>query len=118
MAEKSTRTTSEIIYQTIVDLTNSNRVASRQVISGITNIKMSIVDDHIKRMRDDGRLRLVVNGIVEPVEDAREDRAVSMTYLPKGGCKLEIGEICIELTLRETRLIGLATGGVGLQFGR
>lgn len=112
------RTTNEIIYQTIVDLTSSNRSASRQVISSIAGIKMSIVDDHIKRMVDDGRLRRVVNGIVELAESVLPDRAVSMTYLPTGGCKLEIGDVCLDLTLREARMVGLATGGIGLQFGR
>lgn len=118
MAEKIPRTTSETIYQAIVDLTNANRVASRQVISNETNLKMSIVDDHIKRMRDDGRLRLVVNGIVEPAENTAPDRAVSVTYLPKGMAKLEIGDVCINVTMREVRLIGFATGGVGQLFGR
>ena len=108
----------KLIYQTIVDLTNTNRVCSRQVISQVTGLKLTIVDDHIKRMRDDGKLRLVVNGIVEPMEDAPPDRAVSVTYLPKGGVKLEIGDLCIDLTLREAKNVGAATAGIGFQFGR
>ena len=106
------------IEQAIRDLTNINRVASREMIAEITGLKMNIVDDHIKRMKDDGKIRRVLNGVFELTEEVREDRAISMTYLPKGVCKLEIGDHCIELTLREARIVGLATAGVGIQFGR
>ena len=118
MTEKPKQlTTSEVIYRAITDLTSSNRAASRQIISSMTGLKLSIVDDHIKRMKDDGKLRLVVNGIVEPVEELADDRPVSMTFYGRG-CKLEIGDLCIELNMREARSVALATGGVGLQFGR
>lgn len=109
---------SSLIFQSIVDLTNSNRIASRQVLVDLTGLTYSVVDDHIKRMIDDGRVRRVVNGIFEPVLGAPEDRAVSITHLPGGGVKLEIGDTCIDLTLRETRMVGMATAGVALQFGR
>ncbi|NDZ11501.1 hypothetical protein C7T35_01350 [Variovorax sp. WS11] len=109
---------SSVIYQALVDLHNSNRIASRQVLVDITGLTYSVVDDHVKRMIDDGRVRRVVNGIFEPVPDAPEDRAVSVTHLPGGGVKLEIGDTCIDLTLRETRMVGMATAGVALQFGR
>lgn len=117
MDVKPKLTTSEVIYQAIMDLTGTNRAASRQIISNMTGLKMSIVDDHIKRMKDDGKLRMVVNGVYEPSEEFKEDRPVSMTFY-KGGCKLEIGDVCIELTMREARNVSLASGGVGLQFGR
>ena len=116
-AETPKLTNRELIYQAITDLAATNRAASRQVISSMTGIKMTIVDDHIKRMKDDGKLRMVVNGVFEPVEEHREDRPVSMTFY-KSGCKLEIGEICIELSMREARNIGMASVGVTMQFGR
>lgn len=109
---------STVVFQTIVDLTNSNRIASRQVLVEETGLSYSVIDDHVKRMIDDGRVRRVVNGIFEPVLGAPEDRAVSITHLPGGGVKLEIGDFCIDLTLRETRMVGMATAGVALQFGR
>ena len=55
---------SVIIKQAIIDLTNANRVCSRQVISMTTGLKLSIVDDHLKTMLDNGILRRPVNGIV------------------------------------------------------
>ena len=118
LPEKPHRTNSETIFQTIVDLRSANRVSTRQVIAGITGLKMSIVDDHIKRMKDDGRIRMVVNGVFEPVEAVREDHAVSATFLPSGRVKLEIGDSVLDLSMREGRMVGLALGGIGLQFGR
>lgn len=108
----------KLIYQCILDLTNTNRAATRQVISNMTGLKMTIVDDHVKRMKDDGKLISPVNGVFEPVEDAPVDRAVSITYLSNGRVKLEIGDDCLDLTMREASNVGAATAGAGLKFGR
>lgn len=106
------------IYQAIVDLGESNKVATRQVLMEMMGLPYSIVDDHVKRMIEDGKVRRVVNGVFEAVPPAAEDRAVSMTFVPGGGGKLEVGDACIDLTLRELRMVGLATAGVVMQFGR
>lgn len=45
-------------------------------------------------------------------------RATEIHHLPNGNRKLEIGDTCLDLTLRKARLIGMATAGVSLQFGR
>jgi len=38
--------------------------------------------------------------------------------LPGGGAKLEIGDLCADLTLRELRMLAMASGGVLFVFGR
>ena len=101
----------------IMDLHNSNRAPSRHAVSTETGLKLSVVDDHIKRLKDDGIIRLVVNGIFEPCE-IEEDRAVSFTFVPKGKVKLEIGDIVVELTMREARTIAMGSAGVSLLFTR
>lgn len=108
----------QLIYQTIVDLGASNHVASRQVLMEATGLTYGVIDDHVKRMIEDGRIRRVVNGIFEAVPVVPEDRAVSITHLPGGGVKLEVGDFCIDLSMRETRMVSFATAGVALQFGR
>lgn len=112
------RNTGALIYQTIVDLGQSNKVATRQVLMETLGLTYSIVDDHVKRMIEDGRVRRIMAGVFEAVPPADEDRAVSMTFVPGGGGKLEVGDTCIDLTLRELRMVGLATAGVVMQFGR
>ena len=59
----------------------------------------------------------VVNGVFELL-DAREDRAVSSTVTPNGLCKLEIGDVVLELSRREARSIVSVLGGFALLFGR
>lgn len=105
-----------VVLQAIVDLCAANRQASRQAICDFTGLKMTIVDDHVKNLKDDGEIRMVVPGIFEPV-DQIPDRAVSGTMVPNGRYKLEVGDTCLDLTLREARAVAVATGGV-LLLGR
>ena len=107
----------QVVLQAINDLAAANRQASRKAICDMTGLKLSIVDDHVKNLKEDGLIRLVVNGIFEPIDQA-PDRAVSGTLVPNGRYKLEIGDTCLDLTLREARNIGLLTGGLGLLVGR
>jgi hypothetical protein len=106
-----------VVFQAISDLCNAGRQASRRAICDFTGLPMSIVDDHVKNLKDDGEIRLVVNGIFELV-DKTPDRAVSGTIVPNGGYKLEIGDIVLDLTLREARAIALLTGGLNMLMGR
>jgi hypothetical protein len=112
------RLASALITSALKDLANCNRTATRQTVMEATGLSYSIVDDHIKRRIVDGTLRRVVNGVFEMVADMPEDRAISITHMPGGTCKLEIGDFCVELTLREARMVGLCTVGVTAQFGR
>jgi hypothetical protein len=112
------RLASALISAALNDLANSNRTATRQTLMDATGLSYSIVDDHVKRRIVEGTLRRVVNGVFELVADSPEDRAISITHLPRGTCKLEIGDFCVELTLREARMVGLCTVGVTAQFGR
>lgn len=67
------RGTGAAIYQAIVDLGESNKVATRQVLMETLGLPYSIIDDHVKRMIEDGRLRRVVHGVFEAVPPAAED---------------------------------------------
>jgi len=118
MTEPTVKRPAEVIYQCIVDLRNANRIASRQIVSNITGLKLAIVDDHIKTLLDNHKLRRVVNGIVEPMEDAPIDRAVSVTYLPSGVIKFEIGDYCLDLTFREAVNVEAALAGAKIRMGR
>jgi len=105
------------ILQTIIDLHNSNRQATRQVLVEETGLSYDIVDDHVKRMSEQGKIRRVLPGVFEPIDQV-EDRAVSVTHMPKGTAKLEIGDLCVELTSRELRMVAMAVGGAALLFAR
>ena len=110
-------TNRQIVLQAVVDLHASGRVPTRQSIASATGLRMSVVDDHVKMLKADELIRAVVNGVFEPV-DMRADRPVSGTIIDGNLYKLEVGDIVLDLTLREARNIGLLTGGLGMQFGR
>lgn len=108
--------TSQVIYDTVVDLTNTSRRAHRETIAEVSGLKLAIVDDNLKRLKADGRVKLIERGVYLPVPPAREDRAVSNTILPDGTCKLEVGDDVMSLTMREARALVGVLGGITLQF--
>jgi biotin operon repressor len=61
--------------------TTSAPVASRHRVGDMLDIKLSIVDSHIKTLKDDGRIVCVVNGIYEPAAQYEQDRAMTLTGL-------------------------------------
>lgn len=106
-----------VVFQAIRELCALRRQASRQAVADLTGLKMSIVDDHVKNLKDDEVIRQVVPGIFEPVF-LEQERAVSFTIVPGGSYKLEVGDQVMDLTLREARNVGLATAGLGTLMGR
>ena len=107
---------SNIVMQAVIDLHNAGRIATRQMLAQITCLSLGVVDDHIKRAIDDGRLRRVSPGVVEPVEVLPQSRPVSFTRLPNGMAKLEIGDVCLDLTPGEERTIGRYTAGAAAEL--
>lgn len=113
----------EQIFQTVQDLHNAGRVATRSVVKDMTGQSYSVVDDHVKRMLEDGRLRRVAPGVFEPVEEMPETRAVFVGRLSNGMWKLEIGDLCVDLNPSEARtlasmLVGTANEMSSLQNAR
>lgn len=113
----------ELVFQTILDLHNAGRIATRQVVKEMTGQSYSVVDDHVKRMLEDGRLRRVAPGVFEPIEEMPETRAVSLSRLSNGIWKLEVGDFCVDLTPSEARtlasmLVGTANEMSSLQNAR
>lgn len=111
------RKNKEIVLQTIVDLCEHNQGASRVRIVELTGLKMSTVDEQVDRLKTDGLIRALYNGVYEPV-DQTEDRAISTTSLPRGRMKLEIGDHVIDLTPRECMAIAKQFAGTLLAFAR
>lgn len=110
IAKKSTR---EIIYEALVDAYNTLQMpVTRDVLSMATNIKKTIIDEHL-----DGLIKVeetvirVERGLYAPVIKFPETRAISRTVLPGGLNKLEIGTQCIDLTPAEARIMNVVFGG-------
>lgn len=114
-AAKAERKNKEIVFQVIADLCEHNQGASRARIVELTHLKMTTVDEQVKRLKEDGRIRALFNGVFEPI-DTTEDRPVSGTSMPRGRMKLEVGDVVLDLTPREWLAIAKLSAGTLLAF--
>jgi len=91
---------------------------TRHTIAEESGVRLSAIDYHLKKLRDLGEIHSPTKSVWNLSIRDDQDRAVSGTFLPSGGYKLEIGEVCIDLSMREARLVAMVTGGVALAFGK
>lgn len=100
-----------------LDLTEHGHQASRRRIAEVTGLRMVTVDDHITRLREQGVIRSLY-ALACWLVDTTPDRAVSVTALPRGQFKVEVGnDVCEALTPRETLALSKLLAGVVLAFG-
>ena len=114
-----TLVTNEQVYQCIVDLVTGNprRTATRQVIASELQVPYALVDEHIDRLLDKGRIRRVVPGVFEPSK-VWPDKVIGTLVLPDGRVKLEIDDLVLEPTRRDVRNILYCLGGFALNCQR
>ena len=92
-----------LIWDTILELRNSERRINRRALADITGLKPGIVDDHVERWIEKDQLRRAGNGELEVIEHFPASRPVSVTGLRSGLVKLEVGSDLLELTPTEAR---------------
>lgn len=104
------------VYQAIVDLRDIGRVATRQVIAEMTGLSMTVVDDRLRHLVSVHKIRRPLGGVYEPEDDLTEERAVSGTILANGRVKVEIGDQFLNMSKREALHLSALIGGLALQF--
>lgn len=115
-AKKQDRRNREIVLQTIKDLCEHGLLASRIRVREVSCLKQTIVDDHVARLKTDGQIRSLYNGVYEHV-DQTIDRAISTTALPGGRMKVEVGDdVVLALTPREQLALAKLMAGTLLAF--
>lgn len=87
-----------LIWQTILELRNTERRINRRALADLTGLKPGVVDDHVERWIEKDQLRRAGNGELEVVEHFPATRPISTTDLPDGMVKLEVGSDYLELT--------------------
>jgi hypothetical protein len=110
IASKSTR---EEIHEALVVAFNTlQRPVTREMLHLVTGISKTTIDEHLKVLMDDDETVIRVGrGLFEPVIKHPETRPISKTMLPGGLVKLEVGDVCIDLTPREYRIVRGLFGG-------
>ena len=110
IAKKSTR---ETIHDALVYCYNtSQRPVTRDMLSAVTNIKKTTIDEHMDKLINDELTAIRVDrGLFEPVVKFPETRAISKTVMPGGLVKLDIADSCLDLTPAENRIMKELFGG-------
>ena len=95
----------ERVYQAVFELRKLLQPATREVVADLTQLKMTIVDDRLRALVDDGKLKRLVRGMYELVEVFAAPRAISKTILSDGTTVLDIGDDVLTLTPQESRIL-------------
>ena len=104
-------TSTDRIFDAVRELRSLEQIATRETVAELTELKLTVVDDRLRTLVDDGKLKRLLRGIYELVEEYPATRAISKTVLPTGYVKYDIGDEVITLTPVEDRV--LAQLGIG-----
>ena len=104
----------ERIFQAVRELRAMDQIATRETVAELTGLKLSVVDDRLRNLVDDGRLKRLLRGVYELVESFPEPRAISKTVLPSGAVVYDIGDEVLTLSPQEARVLAeLSMGAAG-----
>ena len=110
------RTTKQQVLDAIVDLHNAEQMVTREAIQEITGLKLTIIDDRVAVLVDEGLVIRKGRGVFVPAVQHPPARPISKTVMPDGAVKFEIGDTVLDLTPREDRLLASIQAGAALQF--
>ena len=104
----------ERIFQAVRELRAMDQIATRDTVAELTGQKMTVVDDRLRALVDDGKLKRLLRGVYELVESFPEPRAISKTVLPNGAVVYDIGDDVWTLSPQEARVLAeLSMGAAG-----
>ena len=113
------RSTGERIWGALVELHGQGQYGSRERLAQITGFTLSVIDDHISRWHDSGRVFRVKDGIYEPIVVSRSSRMIYVGRVPGSDIvKLELGGECFDVTQDEAREIGRQFAGYALEYNQ
>ncbi len=104
----------ERIFQAVRELRAMDQIATRDTVAELTGLKMTVVDDRLRALVDDGKLKRLLRGVYELVESFPAPRAISKTVLPSGAVVYDIGDDVLTLSPQEARVLAeLSMGAAG-----
>lgn len=100
------------VLDAVTALRHQEQIATRETVHVIVGGKMSVVDDRLRALVDDGKLKRLLRGVYELVEQFAPPRAMSGTIQDDGSVMLEIGDHVIKgLSPLEARRAARLLGG-------
>ena len=104
-------TSTQRVFDAVRDLRELDQIATRDTVAEATGLKLAIVDDRLRALVDDGKLKRLLRGVYELVEVFPAPRTIYCGILPNGMVKLEVGESVETFTPSEARRAARALGG-------
>lgn len=115
MSEPRRISTTELVFDAIVELHALEQIITREGLAGHLNLKLSIIDDKLKSLANDGLIARIQRGVYAPVEKYPPTRPISHTELPDGTVVLDVGDDVLKLTPREARTLAVMLGARAIQ---
>ncbi|WP_167141315.1 hypothetical protein [Pseudomonas sp. OTU750018] len=109
------RSSTQIILEAVQDLHAQEQVVTRETLNALTGLKLSIIDDRLGALVDDGLVVRVQRGVYVPAETHPPARVISKMLLPDGTVKIDIGDQVLTLTPKEDRMLAQLMAGVVMQ---
>ena len=103
------------VLQTVVDIATSNppRPATRIEVAKQLGVSYQLVDEHLNKLLEAKKVIRVLPGVYRPA-DVHPDKVISSTHVPGGRIKLDIDDVCIDLSLRDVQAIVRVLAGFAL----
>ena len=108
-------TSTDRIYDAVRELRSLEQIATRETVAELSGLKLSVVDDRLRTLVDDGKLKRLLRGVYELVEAYPPARPMSKTVVGDGYVKIEIGDQMITLSPAEDRILAMLQAGAACQ---
>lgn len=117
------RNTTGTVLDAARDLHAQEQLVTREALSELTGLKLSLIDDRTRALVDEGQLHRAQRGVFVPAVAHPPARTMSKTILEDGWVKIEIGDEILTLTPRESRRLaelqaGALTQATAIEAGR
>lgn len=107
----------DVVYQAVRDISTESGVARRDALKKRTGLPYSIIDEAIKRLREEeGSVYRLKSGAFVPIH-RYEEEAISATVMIDGRVKIEVGDQLMTLTPRGcAKVMGLLVGAAMMPY--
>lgn len=104
-------TSTQLVFDAARDLHAMGEEITREALVAATGLKQYIVDERLRVLVGDERMKRVGRGAFALGEQYHEARAMSKTLLPNGLMKYEIGDVTLLLSPAEDRMLCILVAG-------
>lgn len=104
------------VLDAVTDLHNQEQIVTRETLSDVLDLKMSIIDDNLTLLANDGLIHRVQRGVYIPTIEHKPARVITKSPLNDGSVVLEIDRLVLILTPKEARELGKLMMGDAMQY--